>query len=483
MIQRKRQVLMILAAGIFTTAGVQAEKRGMGPRTTYEKSSESTTGVIDAGAGSCLTAAEAGDVKAVMAAFKRHSRQAEELRKSFVEESDAHTKRQAHLAELDRQLAEASDTERAILQSQPKSPQVAEVRAIQSQLRKQKEELAAYDRAQEAAQNRLLNEITKAQRCAREIATKRDEMRQGALEEQRGTVEWRRKGSGSGWDVPAGEVVLHPGDSIRTREDGHVRLRLPDGSLMELGPSAGFTLSADPGIFGEQLYGSILYKIQQYMRKMEVRTPAAVCAVRGTEFSLKTSSGTATQLTAVDGHVEFTARPGAADAARQTAWWAGLAPSTAAESLPGGTFAKLGEGSARVKHPGGVWKTAPTGELFKADDLVRADAAPVALELSGGIAALLAPGSVLQLRQDKDGHPLYGLWRGRLYGRRPAGTAGPEPTFTSPTAVCAVRGTEFEYHVPEAEAPEFIIYDGAIDVTADEKRFQNPELFRAWWED
>jgi hypothetical protein len=121
----------------------------------------------------------------------------------------------------------------------------------------------------------------------------------------------------------------------------------------------------------------------------------------------------------------------------------------------------------------------------KDNDLIKSGLSTVELTLAGGFTATLAPGSVLQVSKDREGRPLYGLWRGRLYARRTAGgtASGPEPTFTSPTAVCAVRGTEFEYHVPEGAPPEFIIYDGAIEVTADEKRLQDPELFRAWWEE
>jgi hypothetical protein len=390
-----------------------------------------------------------------MAAYRRQSSRAKELKKSALGLDEAHDKRQVHLAEIDRQLAEAADTERVIAQSQPKSSQLGEVRAIQEKLRKQKEELAAYDRAQEPARKRLLDEAIQAGRCADEIASKRQEMRQGAVEDSRGTVEWRQAGLRKDWIAPKGEVVLHPGDAIRTGADGHVRLRLPDGSVLELGPSAGFALSADPDVLGEQISGSILYKIQGFLerlRKLEVHTPSAVTSVRGTEFFLQTSSGAATRLTAVDGKVEFTARPVPMEASRQAAWWAQKSPS-ASPVTP------------------------------KVNDLIKSGVSTIALELSGGFTAQLAPGSVLQVRQDKEGRPLYGLWRGRLYARRTAKAGGPEPVFTSPTAVCAVRGTEFEYHVPEGKPPEFIIYDGAIEVTADQKRFQDPGLFRAWWEE
>lgn len=472
--------LSVLAAA----PAAPADKSGLGPRTTYEKSKESTTGGADAGAGACLSIPEPGDAKAVTDTFRRQAHLAEELRKRCVEASQAHDKRLDQLKELDRQLGEAEATEIAIAQNQPKATHLAEVRQIRENLRHQKQRLSDFDRAEERGLQRLLKDAETAQHCAREMVERRQELRQGTLEERRGTVEFRHHGGRfNNWAAAEGDIVLHPGDSVRTGADGHVRLRLPDGSLLELGPSAGFALSADPGILGEQISGNLLYKLQQFHGKMEVRTPTAAVAVRGTTFSLKVEAGKATGLTAVDGKVEFTALPGAADAARQSAWWAGRAPQAEGDTLPAGTLARLGEGPARLKHRGGAWETARAGDELNPDDLVRADAGPVPLMLPGGTAAVLAPGSVMQVRQDKDGRPLYGLWRGRLYARRPPGASGPEPTYTSPTAVCAARGTEFEYHVPEGEAPEFVIYDGAIEVTADEKRFQNPDLFRNWWEE
>jgi len=76
-----------------------AEKRGTGPRTSYEKSKESTTGSTEADAGSCLAAGDTADAPAVVAAFKRHSRRADELRDKIRQVSNAHNERQAQLRE------------------------------------------------------------------------------------------------------------------------------------------------------------------------------------------------------------------------------------------------------------------------------------------------------------------------------------------------------------------------------------------------
>lgn len=473
----------VLLFAVFLALPAGAEKRGPGPRTTYEKSAESTTGGSAGAAAECLAPGEAGNVQAVMAAYRRRAARAKELRNSFLEIDQQHDERLRHLARLDDEIRTASETERLIAQGQPKSGQLAQARAILSDLRKQKEELAAYDRAQEGERQRRLKELEREELCARKLVTLRNELRQGALEERRGTIEWRQKGRGSAWTAPEGEITLHPGDSIRTGADGQVTLRLPDGSRLVLGPSSGFTLSGDPGLLGEQTYGRILYQIQQYLRRMEVRTPAAVCGVRGTEFSLDAGPEQATRLTAVDGAVEFKAIPEKTDAARKAAWWAGKASVMLPRSLPEGALARVTDGSARMKTRGGSWEPAGAGALIKESDLIRAVDAPVSLALAGGMAAVLDAGAVLQAREDEKKQPLFGLWRGRLYVKRAPGATGPEPRFTSPTAVCAVRGTEFDMHVPAGEAPEFVIYDGRLEVTADQKRFQDPDRFRAWWED
>jgi len=147
-------------------------------------------------------------------------------------------------------------------------------------------------------------------------------MRQGALEERRGTWDWRRARGSADWQLRDDEVVLRPGDSLRTGADGHVRLRMRTGASWSWGPKQSSMLSSDTENYAELLIGKIRCWVMRYSRKFEVRTPTAVLAVRGTEFALKASPGTATELTAIDGKVVFTALPGTTEASRQAAWWA-----------------------------------------------------------------------------------------------------------------------------------------------------------------
>lgn len=109
-----------------------------------------------------------------------------------------------------------------------------------------------------------------------------------------GIVQARRGGS-ERWDMVKGVPLdLQPADSVRTGSRAQATLMFEDGSRIELGPNAAFTLeSADAKSSGLKLnLGSVKAFIKKLQaRRFEVRTPTAVCAVRGTEFSVSVLSG------------------------------------------------------------------------------------------------------------------------------------------------------------------------------------------------
>ena len=83
-------------------------------------------------------------------------------------------------------------------------------------------------------------------------------------------------------------------DSVRTGLKAQATLIFDDGSKVELGPNASFTLEEASGNRASLQLGfgalkAFVAKLQG--RKFQVRTPTAVCSVRGTEFRVEVMTG------------------------------------------------------------------------------------------------------------------------------------------------------------------------------------------------
>jgi len=86
---------------------------------------------------------------------------------------------------------------------------------------------------------------------------------------------------------------LYPGDMIRTGENASAEITMDDGAVLKVGPDSSLKISSlgrsSAAFFLDM--GSLVAKIQgllkQKMERLEVRTPAAVAAVRGTEFCVE----------------------------------------------------------------------------------------------------------------------------------------------------------------------------------------------------
>jgi hypothetical protein len=114
-----------------------------------------------------------------------------------------------------------------------------------------------------------------------------------------GKVEVRRQGSAE-WQRVEGTGALQAGDSVKTNWRGKMRMYLEDGSRVDMGSSSSVTLEND-GAGGTSTtvklgLGRLKAWVKKAKRKFEVRTPSAVCAVRGTEFEVETDGN----RTAVD---------------------------------------------------------------------------------------------------------------------------------------------------------------------------------------
>lgn len=116
-----------------------------------------------------------------------------------------------------------------------------------------------------------------------------------------GTVEIQSAGGGAARpitdDTPP---VLGPGDTLRTGKDGHADVLLNEGGILSLDAGLAMILAEEGA--EALLYGEIRARVR---RKFEVRTPAAICGIRGTEFVLREIPGKPTSVVVIDGTVAF----------------------------------------------------------------------------------------------------------------------------------------------------------------------------------
>ena len=88
-------------------------------------------------------------------------------------------------------------------------------------------------------------------------------------------------------------AAVGAGDQIHTLKGSKVLLAFDDGSKVELGPNSSFTLdesAAEGNSMRLSLGGLKAFITHMAGRRFEVHTPTAVCAVRGTEFSVDVSA-------------------------------------------------------------------------------------------------------------------------------------------------------------------------------------------------
>lgn len=113
--------------------------------------------------------------------------------------------------------------------------------------------------------------------------------------------------------VELGEATgrLQAGETVRTGSDGSARLFLGEmGSQVQLAPDSEFTVGEGDGL--RDFIGQLKQGLARLMVRLdgksrfEVRTPAAVCAVRGTDFAVENKDGQ-TRVRVFSGVVEVTA--------------------------------------------------------------------------------------------------------------------------------------------------------------------------------
>ncbi len=117
------------------------------------------------------------------------------------------------------------------------------------------------------------------------------------------------KNNSQEWVPVAQNDIFSTGDIIKTFADGRCEVYLIDGTIFEIGPNS---LLKIEDIYGEDNYlkraifdlemGEILSEIEKGL-DYRVRTPHAVCAVRGTKFVVKSGKSKDTRVAVFKGKV------------------------------------------------------------------------------------------------------------------------------------------------------------------------------------
>jgi len=96
------------------------------------------------------------------------------------------------------------------------------------------------------------------------------------------------------WSKVSGEVPLDPNDMVKTSADGVAELYIDDKGAMSIGRNTELEISSldqSETVFSIN-FGSLSAKIKHLLNdkfSLQVRTPSAVCAIRGTEFAVEYS--------------------------------------------------------------------------------------------------------------------------------------------------------------------------------------------------
>jgi len=122
----------------------------------------------------------------------------------------------------------------------------------------------------------------------------------------RGVVEIKRTGTAD-WVKLAGDEQhkLQPGDELRTSRASTVDVMMDDGSRVKVAPLSAFKMSeeSDSAVSIGLYFGRVRSWVKKFSKKFEVRTPSAVCAVRGTDFMVSADAEGNSRVEVYEGSV------------------------------------------------------------------------------------------------------------------------------------------------------------------------------------
>lgn len=107
-----------------------------------------------------------------------------------------------------------------------------------------------------------------------------------------GTVDVLAAGETDSWREAEADMPLEAGDKVRTAEESSAEITLDGGALLRLGEDSVTEITSLKTGFSSFFLraGSLVAKIKGLLKagqRFGVRTPAAVCAIRGTEFGVE----------------------------------------------------------------------------------------------------------------------------------------------------------------------------------------------------
>ncbi|OGS13104.1 MAG: hypothetical protein A2234_02625 [Elusimicrobia bacterium RIFOXYA2_FULL_58_8] len=126
------------------------------------------------------------------------------------------------------------------------------------------------------------------------------------IAQRRGEVELKQSGA-TDWRLLAGNdnVPLAAGDELRTARASTAEIFMDDGSRVKLAPVSAFKLSAEnkDAVSLGLYFGRVRSWVKKFSKKFEVRTPSAVCAVRGTDFMVSADADGNSRVEVYEGSV------------------------------------------------------------------------------------------------------------------------------------------------------------------------------------
>ncbi|MDA8243973.1 MAG: FecR family protein, partial [Elusimicrobia bacterium] len=122
----------------------------------------------------------------------------------------------------------------------------------------------------------------------------------------RGEAELKRAGSEE-WLPLAGDeqVKVAAGDELRTARASTVDLQMDDGSRVKIAPLSSFKMVAEnkDAVSLGLYFGKVRSWVRKFSKRFEVRTPSAVCAVRGTDFLVSADEDGGSRVEVYEGSV------------------------------------------------------------------------------------------------------------------------------------------------------------------------------------
>ncbi|MBI4802084.1 MAG: FecR domain-containing protein [Elusimicrobia bacterium] len=125
------------------------------------------------------------------------------------------------------------------------------------------------------------------------------------LHKQRGQVDIKKTGTENWGGVGNDRITLSEGDEVKTARASTVEIYMDDGTKVKLAPLSAFKMSSETkeGVSIGLYVGRIRSWVRKFSKKFEVRTPSAVCAVRGTDFMVSADAEGNTRVEVYDGSV------------------------------------------------------------------------------------------------------------------------------------------------------------------------------------